>query len=193
MLLKDFIGESASEIKELDLLARRVFHSYKKQPRRVIELGGLVIADQPQIQQLLDTVKVKFDSKFDRSLYNPRTKEVLIKASDSSDLVSELVHELQHALDDIKSQGKFRNEPGEYLTRQSEVNARLSQAVIDIESALGKARIQGIDWQNVKMRSAVERLIASYLKKHQLTPQQGIGTKRYQRLLTRIYDYILKL
>jgi predicted DNA binding CopG/RHH family protein len=192
MLLKDFIGESRNESKELNLLARRILQTYQKEPRRTIELKGLMFADEPQVQNLLDTVKVKFDSKYDRSLYNPRTKEVLIKLGDQ-DLTSELIHELQHALDDLKSQGKFRNEPGDYQTRQSEVNARLAQAVADIESALGKARIKGIDWQNLKMRSAVERLIASYLKKHQLTPQHGIDNKRYQRLLKRIYGYILEL
>jgi len=186
MLLGEIIRETASENREIFSLAQRLLNLYQKNPQREYNLSDI------DTSGMFNNVKVKFDARYDRSLYNPRTKEVLIKLG-GGDLKSELIHELQHALDDIKSQGKFRNEPGEYLTRQSEVNARLSQAMADIQSALGKARVRNIDWQNPRMREAVERLIASYLKKHQLTPQQGIDSKRYQRLLKRIYSYVLEL
>lgn len=191
MLLKDFIAETRGEQRELWALARGLLKVHGRKQGREYSLSDLGHWAEPAVQALAAEVRVKFDSRYDRSMYNPRTKEVLIKDRESVDLASELAHELQHALDDVKSQGRFRRERGSYLTRQSEVNARLTQAVGDIEQALGKVRASGKDWQDPKLRSSVNRLIASYLKKHQLTPQQGIDQDRYQRLVARIYNYLI--
>ena len=69
-------------------------------------------------------------------------KEILIKLDSKISIQSLLVHELQHALDDLKTAGQFRKEKGNYLDRQSEVNARLSQALNDIEFAFKKLNLK---------------------------------------------------
>lgn len=192
MLLKDFITETSSESKELISLATAILQNYSKNPRREIDADEIKLSfAEPSLEELVKHITIKFDNRFDRSLYNPRTKEVLIKLDNDFKIIkSSLVHELQHALDDLKSKGKFRQEKGDYVSRQSEVNARLAQAINDIELALQKVKLKNIDWKNPKVKDNVLKLIQSYLKIHNLTKNTVLDNKRYQRLINRIYNYI---
>lgn len=184
--------ETRTENKDLIDLSKIILSKYKNNPQRELSLQGLYSADEPAIGNLVQTVKVKIDSKFDRSLYNPKTKEVLLRLQTNlGQMQSELVHELQHALDDLKSQGKFRNEKGDYYGRQSEVNARLTQAINDIENALSKIKMKNPDFSNPVIRNNVEKLIHNYLRIHKLTDQYGLDNKRYRRLVSRIYQYVV--
>lgn len=184
--------ETRTENKDLIDLSKIILSKYKNKPQRELSLQGLYSADEPAIANLVQTVKVKIDSKFDRSLYNPKTKEVLLRLQTNlGQMQSELVHELQHALDDLKSQGKFRNEKGDYYGRQSEVNARLTQAINDVESALSKIKMKNPDFSNPVIRNNVEKLIHNYLRIHKLTDQYGLDNKRYRRLVSRIYQYVV--
>lgn len=184
--------ETRTENKDLIDLSKIILSKYKNKPQRELSLQGLYSADEPAIANLVQTVKVKIDSKFDRSLYNPKTKEVLLRLQTNlGQMQSELVHELQHALDDLKSQGKFRNEKGDYYGRQSEVNARLTQAINDIENALSKIKMKNPDFSNPVIRNNVEKLIHNYLRIHKLTDQYGLDNKRYRRLVSRIYQYVV--
>lgn len=184
--------ETRTENKDLIDLSKIILSKYKNNPQRELSLQGLYSADEPAIANLVQTVKVKIDSKFDRSLYNPKTKEVLLRLQTNlGQMQSELVHELQHALDDLKSQGKFRNEKGDYYGRQSEVNARLTQAINDIENALSKIKMKNPDFSNPVIRNNVEKLIHNYLRIHKLTDQYGLDNKRYRRLVSRIYQYVV--
>lgn len=184
--------ETRTENKDLIDLSKIILSKYKNNPQRELSLQGLYSADEPAIASLVQTVKVKIDSKFDRSLYNPKTKEVLLRLQTNlGQMQSELVHELQHALDDLKSQGKFRNEKGDYYGRQSEVNARLTQAINDVESALSKIKMKNPDFSNPVIRNNVEKLIHNYLRIHKLTDQYGLDNKRYRRLVSRIYQYVV--
>lgn len=186
------IFETRTENKDLIDLSKIILSKYKNKPQRELSLQGLYSADEPAIANLVQTVKVKIDSKFDRSLYNPKTKEVLLRLQTNlGQMQSELVHELQHALDDLKSQGKFRNEKGDYYGRQSEVNARLTQAINDIENALSKIKMKNPDFSNPVIRNNVEKLIHNYLRIHKLTDQYGLDNKRYRRLVSRIYQYVV--
>ena len=193
MLVKDFIIETPQENRELLSLASAILWNWKKNPRREVAASDVDTSDitQPAIQELTKFLKIKFDAKFDRSLYNPRTKEILVKHDklDVYSLKSVIVHELQHALDDFKSQGKFTKEKGNYWSRQSEVNARLTQAINDIESALQKIKLKNVDWNNPKIKTNIIKLINSYLKIHKLS-KGDLDDKRYQRLVSRIYNYL---
>lgn len=192
MLLKDFLNETAVLSRMIMLLASAVLKTYLKNPRRAISVADIAMSfAEPALQELAKTLVIKFDSKYDRSMYNPKTKEVLIRLTDNLlQLKSELIHELQHAVDDFKSKGKFRNEKGTYQTRQSEVNARLAQALYDIEEALKKVKLKNIDWNRPSIRKNVLNLINAYLKKHNLTKDIGLDNKRYQKIVKRIYNYI---
>lgn len=174
------------------LLASAIVKNYLKNPRRAISVADIAMSfTEPALQELAKTLVVKFDSKYDRSMYNPKTKEVLIRLTDNMlQLKSELIHELQHAVDDFKSKGKFRNEKGTYQTRQSEVNARLAQALHDIEEALKKVKLKNIEWDKPAIRNNVLALIRAYLKKHNLTKDIGLDDERYQKIVKRIYNYI---
>lgn len=193
MLLNDFIKETAGESRELISLATAILQNYSKNPRREISAKdvGLQFAETA-LEELAKYLVVKFDSKFATSMYNPKTKEILLKLDRKlTELKSILVHELQHALDDLKSKGKFHNRSvkSDYWTRQAEVNARLAQAIYDIESALQKVKLKDIDWKNPKIKTNVIKLIQSYLKSNNLG-KDILDDKRYQRLLNRIYSYI---
>lgn len=184
--------ETKEENKDLISLSKSILSQYKNKPQRVISLQNISTVNEPAVAELIKIIKVKFDSKFDRSLYNPKTKEVLLRLQSSySQMQSELVHELQHALDDLKSQGRFRNEKGDYYGRQSEVNARLTQAINDIDAALTKIKMKNPDFSNPVIRNNVEKLIHNYLRIHKLTAQYGLDNKRYKRLVGRIYQYVV--
>lgn len=174
------------------LLATVILKKYFKNPKRAISIADIAMSfAEPALQELAKTLVIKFDRKYDRSMYNLKTKEVLIRLTDNLlQLKSELIHELQHAVDDFKSKGKFRNEKGSYQTRQSEVNARLAQALHDIEEALKKVKLKNIEWDNPVIRKNVLSLIHAYLKKHNLTKDVGLDNKRYQKIVKRIYNYI---
>jgi len=191
MLLKDFLKETSADHKDLISLASAILKNYSKNPRREVFVKDLSLSfDNLGVNELSKNIVVKFDQRFDRSLYNPKTKEILIKLTDNAaELKSVLVHELQHALDDVKSQGKFRQEKGDYQTRQSEVNARLAQAINGIESALQKVKLKNIDWKNPNIKGNVVNLIKIYLKAHKLD-KSVVDAKRYYRLINRIYSYL---
>jgi hypothetical protein len=191
MLLKDFLKETSADHKDLISLASAILKNYSKNPRREVFVKDLSLSfDNLGVNELSKNIVVKFDQRFDRSLYNPKTKEILIKLTDNAaELKSVLVHELQHALDDVKSQGKFRQEKGDYQTRQSEVNARLAQAINGIESALQKVKLKNIDWKNPNIKGNVVNLIKIYLKAHKLD-KSVVDAKRYHRLINRIYSYL---
>ena len=195
MILKELFLETATDNKDLISLASAVLKMWNKDPTRFFPLSKINASNfSPIIKDLANNITIKFDSKFDRSLYNPKSKEILMKVGDNvkGDILhSELVHELQHALDDLKSAGRFRREKGDYMSRQSEVNARLAQTINDIELALKKLSIKNIDWKNPKVKTNIVKLINSYLRIHKLTSAQGIDTKRYQRLVNRVYNYLV--
>jgi hypothetical protein len=110
-------------------------------------------------------------------------------------LVSILLHELQHALDDIRSGGKALpdNDPDQprdqYLSRPQEINARFSQALYDLVDLQASYMEQnGKPWDRQKSAE----MIMGILDSHQLgkTLFSGPdGQRAYQRMLSRAYKF----
>jgi len=103
-------------------------------------------------------------------------------------LASTILHELQHALDDLKSGGRaFYSTPYKqpkddyqaYLKHPMEVNARFSQALWDLASNYDKVA-----------RSDVYSAIRSNLEQHRLYSEDFENPKEYKRLITRAYKFL---
>jgi uncharacterized protein YukE len=103
------------------------------------------------------------------------------------DIASTVAHEIQHALDDLKSQGKaiagtVAGDPTKdiegYLKLPHEINARFMQALMDM----------------VRTNATVEKnkaaaVIAQSFGKYHLT-RNLVGDRAYKRLLSRAYKFI---
>ena len=99
---------------------------------------------------------------------------------------SVILHELQHALDDLKSSGKVisnytspTTDLKKYLKHPSEINARFSQALWDLAS----------NFETVA-RSDVYNAIASNLEQHRLSSKDFENPKEYRRLISRAYKFL---
>lgn len=101
---------------------------------------------------------------------------------------STILHELQHALDDLKSGGRaFLSTPYKlpkddykaYLKHPMEVNARFSQALWDLAS----------NYETVA-RSDVYNAIASNLQQHKISSTDFENPKEYRRLISRAYKFL---
>lgn len=116
-------------------------------------------------------------------------------------LISILVHEIQHALDNYKSHGKamrphkdvdIKTPEGykSYLERPQEINARFSQALNDIIKAEAQslAKIGRIGTARESMQ-----VIKLSLEEHGLSERffenSDNGKRQYNRLLTRAYKF----
>lgn len=99
---------------------------------------------------------------------------------------STLLHELQHALDDLKSGGKNmknysqpENDYKQYLRHPTEINARFSQALWDLAT----------NYETVA-RSDVYNAIKTNLAQHRLSNVEIENPKEYKRLITRAYKFL---
>lgn len=99
---------------------------------------------------------------------------------------STILHELQHALDDLKSGGRVLNKYvspesdfAGYLKHPSEINARFSQALWDLAT----------NYETVA-RSDVHRAITRNLAQHSMRSQDFEDPREYRRLITRAYKFL---
>ena len=101
---------------------------------------------------------------------------------------STILHELQHALDDIKSGGRaFLSTPYKlpkddyqaYLKHPMEVNARFQQALWDLAT----------NYETVA-RSDVYNAIATNLQQHRISSTDFENPKEYRRLISRAYKFL---
>ena len=100
---------------------------------------------------------------------------------------STVLHELQHALDDMKSGGKVLNnyvQPSDdfqkYLSHPTEINARFSQALWDLAT----------NFETVA-RSDVYNAIDKNLKQHRIRSEDFKNPKEYRRLISRAYKFLV--
>lgn len=104
-----------------------------------------------------------------------------------SNPTSILLHELQHALDDMKSSGKFMSyqnrsqemDYDQYLKNPSEINARFSQALWDL----------ALNFETVA-RSDVYDAIQTNLRKNRIRSMDFEDPKQYRRLISRAYKFL---
>lgn len=111
-------------------------------------------------------------------------------------LTSILAHEIQHALDDIRSAGKALPMHGpndtraDYLARPQEINARFSQAMHDIVDRQALfVQEHGKPWD----RKKTDEMIGEILRTHDLTrqvfPKGDRGNKAYNRIISRAHTF----
>lgn len=101
-------------------------------------------------------------------------------------VASTVLHELQHALDDLKSSGKVMSDYTDattdfkkYLQHPTEINARLSQALWDMASKY-----------DTITKGDVYSKVTGMLKANRLTPEIIPNPKQYKRLIVRSYKFL---
>lgn len=134
-------------------------------------------------------------TKAANAAYDPATKTIIVPRTDK-DLTSELVHELRHALDDIKSSGKFlqgkktstprstNTDPrSAYLSLPLEINARFSQAIHSI--------IKDLKGTNPTRKEIMDAIRIEFFVQH-ITPffPNKTNDPAYRRLFSRALSYL---
>jgi hypothetical protein len=188
---------------------------------RLTWLNGLYLSQlylphttDPAINQLLKTVKIKMIDSYDQG--NPNSMGAYVKYEGAHSVIelylpaiersersmgdtaadriqSVLIHELTHALDDVKSSGKYSKTPWakrgddspmvkdderyqQYLRSNHEINARFLQALLDIS----------INYIHVEGPHRLQDLIKNTFANHRL----DVATdKQMKRLMSRAYQY----
>lgn len=185
---------------------------------RLTWLSGIRLSDlylpqvnDPAINRMLQTIKVKMvdyakdgnpDAMGSYITYENGSKAIelylptIIKGAridghlPANQIRSTFIHEMQHALDDVKSQGKFDNKAGQsqsatgseeqqyrqYLKLPYEINARFTQAILDI--ALQYNKIEG--------PYRLQDLIKNAFRNHQL---DVASNRQYKHLAVRAYKF----
>jgi hypothetical protein len=123
--------------------------------------------------------------------YTPGTNRIILNVKlldeHKKNVASTIAHEIQHALDDMKSKGHAltkttNNDPTKdidgYLKLPDEINARFMQALMDIAQT-----------NTTVDKSRASAIIAESFNKYHLT-KAIVGDKGYRRLLSRAYKFI---
>lgn len=111
-------------------------------------------------------------------------------------MCSILAHEIQHAMDDIRSEGRAlppvppNRDRAEYLARPQEINARFAQAMHDIVDLQAVYISQkGQPWEKQQSVGMIKKILI----KHNLTRPvfaPGLkGNRAYNRILSRAYRF----
>lgn len=111
-------------------------------------------------------------------------------------LTSILVHELQHALDDVRSEGKAlpTSAPDDtrlqYLLRPQEINARFSQAMYDIVDQQA-SYIAKMDkpWDGQTAKEMVRKILHRHSLNRETFPVGPKGQKAYERIVSRAHTF----
>ena len=185
---------------------------------RLTWLSGIRLSDlylpqvnDPIINRMLQTVKIKMvdyakdgnpDAMGSYITYENGSKAIelyvptIIQGAKidghlpANQIRSTLIHEMQHALDDVKSQGKFDTKTGQsqkatgseeqqyrqYLKLPYEINARFTQAILDI--ALQYNKIEG--------PYRLQDLIKNAFRNHHL---DVASNRQYKHLAVRAYKF----
>ncbi len=112
------------------------------------------------------------------------------------ELISVLTHEIQHALDDYKSQGKaLRGQRADdtyqtYLRRPQEINARFAQALIDIVNGemLSLKQIGRVGTAQ-ESKEVIRIALSNQNLGRGLFPKGEEGQRQYNRLFSRAYKF----
>lgn len=194
----EFVIEARDDQIELEDLANKIAQYLLKGGQRstVGKITGSVGA--------LSNVKISLRTKMPRTqglprsaaaAYDPSTKTIIVPRI-AKDLTSELVHELRHALDDVKSSGRFlqgrkTNTPisknddprSAYLSLPLEINARFSQAIHSI--------IKDLKGTNPTRKDIVDAIRVEFFVQS-ITPffPKKMQDPAYRRLFSRALNYL---
>lgn len=112
------------------------------------------------------------------------------------ELVTTLAHEIQHALDDFKSAGHALRKPADYtgykddfvkyLKLHPEVNARFTQALLDIITVEADAKYK--TGRVGTPRETMTQVVPLIFQKHKLN-KTLLDDRQFRRLLSRAYKF----
>lgn len=96
--------------------------------------------------------------------FNSRFKTINIytHGRTKEEIKSTIIHELRHVLDNSLSKGEYVDKSRDYLTSQHEVNARFSQAMMELNQLLRKSISQGDPMSSHEYLSEFERLAVKH-------------------------------
>lgn len=198
MQLREIIRETRADQIDLEDLASKI-NQYLLQGGKNSTVGKITGTTGPlaaiRISRRVRMPKTQGLPNAARAAYDPDTKTVIVPQTDT-DLTSDLVHELRHALDDVKSAGKFlqgrktstprssKDDPrSAYLSLPLEINARFSQAIHSIVKDLqGTAPGRKDIIDAIKVEFFVQNITPFFPKK--------MEDPDYRRLFTRALSYL---
>lgn len=193
-----FIIETRNDQIEIENLAAKIAQ-YLLSGGRAATVGKITGAGG-----VLSNIKVSIRSRMPKTqgltnsaaaAYDPDKKTIIVPSA-GKDLTSELVHELRHALDDIKSSGRFlqgkntstprstSSDPrSAYLSLPLEINARFSQAIHSIIKDLtGTTPTRKEIMDAIRIEFFVQNITAFFPNK--------MNDPAYRRLFTRALSYL---
>ena len=223
MRAKEFIVETAEEIRELEslsgMIADKVMPIFSKSQRdyaRIIKLKYLNLPQfkSPAVNDIIANASISMYRWWPGdtlgSWHNVEQNVTMRKdmLDNRNKFVSTLAHELTHALDrykgvprqyskmTTKSKATAGDEYENYLRLQYEIDARLTQALLEIGSNIKE--LQDIDQlfsapgePTPKEQQVLSNAISWAFEKHQIAKlfPQGARDPKYRRLLTRAYKF----
>ena len=197
MKLIELIRETRADQIDLEDLASKI-NQYLLQGGKNSTVGKITGTTGPlaaiRISRRVRIPKTQGLSVNATAAYDPDTRTILVP-KEPRQLESEIVHELRHALDDVKSAGKFlqgrktstprslTSTSSAYLSTPVEINARFTQAIQSIVKDL-----QGTSPSHEEIMQAIKveflaQDITQFFPKRMADPD-------YRRLLTRALSYL---
>lgn len=198
MRAHEFVIEARDDQIELEDLATKIGQYLLKGGQR--STVGKITGSNGALSNVKISLRTKMHKtqglpKSAAAAYDPETKTIIVPRI-NKDLTSELVHELRHALDDIKSSGKFlqgrktntprskNNDPrSAYLSLPLEINARFSQAIHSI--------IKDLKGTNPTRKDIVDAIRVEFFVQS-ITPffPDRMKDPAYRRLFSRALTYL---
>lgn len=197
MQLRELISETRADQIGLEALASKI-NQYLLQGGQNSTVGKITGTTGPlaaiRISRRVRMPKTQGLSVNATAAYDPDTRTILVP-KETRQLESEIVHELRHALDDIKSSGKFlqgrkttsprfsTSANSVYLSTPVEINARFTQAIHSIVKDLqGTSPSRAEIIQAIKVEFIVQNITPFFPKK--------MADPDYRRLFTRALSYL---
>ena len=197
MQLRELISETRADQIDLEALASKI-NQYLLQGGQNSTVGKITGTTGPlaaiRISRRVRMPKTQGLSVNATAAYDPDTRTILVP-KETRQLESEIVHELRHALDDIKSSGKFlqsrkttsprfsTSANSVYLSTPVEINARFTQAIHSIVKDLqGTSPSRAEIIQAIKVEFLVQNITPFFPKK--------MADPDYRRLFTRALSYL---
>ena len=193
----EFVIEARDDQIELEDLAVKIAQYLLKGGQR--STVGKITGSTGALSNIKISLRTKMPktqglTKSAAAAYDPDTKTIIVPRIDK-DLTSELVHELRHALDDVKSSGRFLqgrktttprsadNTRTAYLSLPLEINARFSQAIHSI--------IKDLAGTNPSRKDIVDAIRVEFFVQN-ITPffPKKLQDPDYRRLFSRALSYL---
>lgn len=198
MRASEFVIEARNDQIELEELASKIAQYLLKGGQR--STVGKITGSTSSLANIKISIRTRMPktqglSKSAEAAYDPDTKTIIVPKL-GKDLTSELVHELRHALDDLKSSGRFlqgrktstprstnKDSRSAYLSLPLEINARFSQAI--------HAIINDLKGTNPTQKDIIDAIKIEFFAQS-ITPffPDRMKDPAYRRLFSRALSYL---